>query len=257
MFAITLYNIAKLNESVGNPGMRSRRLQPELMDDPALIHSAHKDALCKLERINRMSRAAYPLARAILRQTQDKQSLRLLDVATGSGDVAMSVSRLVSRRGVDMELVLCDVSTTALNAARDRMARHGQMAELIRTDVVSEGIPLADRSVDVTMCSLFLHHLKEESVAGLLRELARVTRLLVVVSDLRRCRAGLLVAHAAGILSGSSVVRVDAPRSVQGAFTEQELASIVQKAVLSDAHIQRIFPFRMLATWAGPDVDLG
>lgn len=223
------------------------------MDDPALDADAHRRALRTLEIFNSVSQAARPIARAVQRHCPNATSIRLLDVATGSGDVAMTVARFIARRGVNVQLVLCDISKTALESACERMMHNEQPVELIKTDVVVEGIPLFDQSVDVVMCSLFLHHLTDDSVRDLLRELARVARRIVVISDLRRCWAGWLVARAAGLLSGSPVVRIDAPRSVEGAFIERELLQLARRSGLEELEVRRSFPFRMLATWMRPE----
>jgi len=52
----------------------------------------------------------------------------------------------------------------------------------------ARALPLADRSVDIVICSQVLHHFFDGETAQVLRELDRVARLRVIVADLQRSR---------------------------------------------------------------------
>src|SRR4029078_2243453 len=69
--------------------LRTRERIPELMDDPAIDPGAHRRALAALARINRVTNSAGLLWPAIGRLAgQLGRTVRVLDVATGFGDVA-------------------------------------------------------------------------------------------------------------------------------------------------------------------------
>ena len=178
-------------------------------------------------------------------------AIKLLDLATGSGDVAVDVARRAAGAGFSPGLAMVDVSSEALSVAMERAHGAGFSAEAVCCDAVASGIPRAEGSVDVAMCSLFLHHLDEDDVVRVLAELRRVARHAVVISDLLRSRRGLFAAYLAGrLLTTSRVVRVDAVRSVRGAWTPQELLDMAQRAGLQGAAVRQIFPFRMLLVWS-------
>lgn len=231
--------------------MKPRALQPELMDDPGIDPNAHLAALRGLSRLNVVSNASGPIARAIREcvlsdESKPLNGLSLLDVATGSGDLPISLGRFLQAQGVDGELHACDISQTALEATRSRSERAGITVNIHRLDVLQDPIP----EVDVITCALFMHHLDEEDAVRALQRLSRAARRLLVVSDLCRSPAGLLAARVVPrLLTRSRVVHVDAVRSVQGAFTLPEFESIVDRAGLPDAGIRRIFPARMLLRW--------
>ena len=72
----------------------------------------------------------------------------------------------------------------------------------------------------------------------------------VVVSDLRRTRLGLAMAHlACRGLSRSPVVHVDGPQSVRAAFTVEEFRRVADAAGLADVAIAKIWPQRFLFVW--------
>ncbi|HYD01689.1 MAG TPA: methyltransferase domain-containing protein [Phycisphaerales bacterium] len=230
-----------------------RRLQPELMDNPALDAGEHRRALTGLARINMVSRAGAGLWGAVRELLPHGRPVTLLDVAVGSGDVAVDVARRARGAGVSLGLEVCDISGEALSATQERSVAAGVAVGAHRRDVVKDGLPQGDRTVDVVMCSLFLHHLREPDVVRLLAEMARVSRRGVVVSDLRRCRAGVAAAVVAGrVLTRSRIVRVDAVRSVEGAFTIGELRAMAAEAGMVDADVRASWPLRMMLTWRRP-----
>jgi SAM-dependent methyltransferase len=242
------------------------------MDDGMLAAAEHRRALAGLARINRLSQAAASIWRGMAPLLAARggavsavdphevpadpaapsgTSFTVLDLATGSGDVAVGVARLARRAGVRVRLHLVDFSPLALAEAAERAKAAEIDAVTHLADVVKHGLPLDDRSVDAAMCSLFLHHLDEPEVIGVLRELARVSRRGLIVSDLRRCRPGLIAAGLAGrLLTRSPVVRVDAVRSVRAAWTEHELAGSARAAGLQGCTISGRFPFRMQLLWS-------
>jgi len=241
--------------------MRCRVLEPELMDDPALDHREHVRALRGLARINQLSDAGRSMWREVAptarRLATAGSRVRWLDIATGSGDVPLGVAAQAIHAGVDVELVLCDVSATALAVARSSAARSGiQKVHTQEADVVAAGLPFDDGEFSIVTCSLFMHHLREDDVARVMREMARVVGPggQVAISDLRRCPPGLLAAWLAGrVLTRSHIVRVDAVRSVRAAFTIEEMRSMAEHAGLARSGSLRVsanWPWRIMLSWS-------
>lgn len=228
--------------------MSTRVLLPELMDDPEIEQEVHSRALRGLARINRISRAAAPLAAAV-RRSIEPGSIRIVDVATGSGDVALALATRLTRVGYECEFILTDISAFALELARHRFASAGVNAEARNLDATREEIPAADLAV----CTLFLHHLQPSQAERVLSAMSRAAGRMMIVSDLRRTGLGTLLARTIPRVSTtSSVVHVDAVRSARAAFSLEELAAIAQRAGLEGGRIKRTFPSRMLLQWTPP-----
>ncbi|MEC7352251.1 MAG: methyltransferase domain-containing protein [Planctomycetota bacterium] len=228
-----------------------RNLTPELMDDPALDPARHGQALRGLARLNRVSGADRIPWHAIRDWARGSHGpFTLLDVATGSGDVPLGLAARARRAGLELRLHGCDVSPVALEHARERSHRAGVSFECIVQDAVHEPFT---RRFDVVTCNLFLHHLDEADAVSLLRNAAAACSGLLLVSDLRRDPAGLLLAAAGSrALSRSPVVHVDAVKSVRAAWTPAELAGLARRAGLEGFTIGRRFPRRMLLEWRCP-----
>jgi 2-polyprenyl-3-methyl-5-hydroxy-6-metoxy-1,4-benzoquinol methylase len=231
--------------------LEQRRLRPEVMDQPGLDPAEHARALRGLARINWWSRSAgilWPRLRELTQRTNGP--IRVLDVATGAGDVPIRLSLLARRRGLPLHLEGCDFNAVAVEFARKRTDRAGADVRYFIQDALAGPLP---EGYDVVMCSLFLHHLEREQARTLLARMAEAARRLVLVNDLIRSPTGLVLAHVGTrLLSRSWVVHNDGPLSVHGAFTMPELRALADEAGLRSADVAWRWPFRMLLTWRRP-----
>jgi 2-polyprenyl-3-methyl-5-hydroxy-6-metoxy-1,4-benzoquinol methylase len=224
--------------------------QPELMDQPGLDAGEHDRALRGLGRINRVSRSAAILWPRIAKLARDREGglVRVLDLASGGGDVPIALARRADRAGFDVRIDGCDLSTEAVRFARQQAKQCGAAVEFFPLDVLRQPIP---RGYDIATCSLFLHHLDENDAIALLRKMAEAAGRLVLVNDLVRSRLGYLLAWVGcRLLSGSPVVRYDGPVSVKAAFTATEVLALAEQAGLRGAMVTRHWPQRFLLAWS-------
>lgn len=229
-----------------------RRRTPEVMDDPGLDAVLHASALKGLARINFWSGTVGALWSSIktMGLASRGQRLRILDVASGGGDVPIGLWHRAKRAGIDAEVVGCDVSPVALEFARTRAASEGAGVEFRVVDALAGELPAG---FDVVTNSLFLHHLDEGEVVSFLAKAAAAARRAVIVDDLVRSRAGHFFARVGThLISRCDVVHVDGPRSVEGAVTIDEARALASRAGLSSANIVRRFPCRWHLVWTRP-----
>ena len=222
------------------------------MDDPSLDAHEHRRALAGLTRIHRVSATAAAMWPELLTRgraaRREGRSMRVLDVACGGGDVTVALRRRAIAADVPIRVDGCDLSGVALDRARERTQRAGLDCDYFAADALTAALPAG---YDAMVCSLFLHHLTDEQAAELLRRMAEASE-LVLVSDLVRS-SGAWTATWLGtrLLTRSAVVHVDGPRSVEGAFTVREMGLLCERAGLSGARIERVWPMRMLVTHPG------
>ncbi len=225
-----------------------RLVLPELMDDPALDGQAHAHGLVTLNRVNRMLRVHHRLYRCI-GQLSGWGDVSILDLGTGGGGLLGYLSNRMKHECGHPRLVGLDRSAFAISCAR------GWHSGAIRWLVAdARNIPLANNSIDIVACSLFLHHFNEVDVVRILCEAARVARRGIVIDDLSRSRLALgLTWLGTRVLSRSRVFHADGPRSVHAAFRQHELADLARSAGLEGARLQKRFPFRLILIWKKPE----
>ncbi|MEI6232866.1 MAG: methyltransferase domain-containing protein [Planctomycetota bacterium] len=229
--------------------LRERSLTPEIMDDPALEEREHLRALEGLERLNRFSLSARHVwsALAPIVAANPNQTLRVLDIATGAGDIPISLCKMAETRGVKLEIHACDISPRALEFARARASASKASVHFFSHNALLDSIPAG---YDVITSSLFFHHLETAQAGDLLTQMGRSTRCGLVVNDLERSQVGWVLANVATrLLSSSPVVHVDGPLSVRAAFSLSEIGIMAKQAGLDNFKLQRRFPCRFVLSW--------
>lgn len=228
----------------------NRRLEPELMDDPALDPARHEQALRGVRRINRVSLAALSSWRAIVAATKDidaNHTLRIADIASGGGDIAFGLVRHATRAGRTVEVTGFDISETAVALANRRSEANGLAATFAQRDALHGPLPTG---FDVITSSLFFHHLTDEQIVDVLRRMREADPRAIVINDLVRSSMHLAAAHVfTRLLSRSPIVHFDGPASVRAALTCDEMAALAAEAGLDGAMVVRRFPQRFILTW--------
>jgi ubiquinone/menaquinone biosynthesis C-methylase UbiE len=166
----------------------------------------------------------------------------LLDVGTGLGDVPFAVVRAARTHKIALTAIGLD-SVPALTRCA---------ANSVSNTVCGSGLalPFGDSSVDVVMCSQTLHHFRGDEETALLREMNRVARTVVVVSDLRRswvAAAGFWIASFP--LCFHRVTRHDGVLSVLRGYTADELSDIVTGAIGIRPRVSKRIGFRLTTSW--------
>jgi len=219
-----------------------RRRGFEHLDDPAVDDALRERSLRDVRRANTVLGGRWAVLREVARLLPALPAdLTLLDVGTGLGDIPAGAHALARRKGVRLMTIGLDeaASLARLSAGLLDAGACGDARRL----------PFADASVDIVTCSQVLHHFDEGDIPLVLRELTRVARRAVIVSDLRRSWIA-----AAGFwlvtwpLRFHPVSRHDGLTSVLRGFTARELRAhaghIGQRAT-----VRRHIGFRLTATW--------
>jgi ubiquinone/menaquinone biosynthesis C-methylase UbiE len=223
----------------------TRRSSHEILDDPHVDDAVRTRSLADVARANRLLggwRAVRAELATVLDSMQAK-NVSLLDVGTGIGDIPSLAVDVWRARGVAITTFGVDLSPCLL-----RKARQGGLIPIC-ADALA--LPLASKSVDIAICSQTLHHFESGDAIAVLRELDRVARERVIVSDIRRswlAAAGIWLASYP--LRFHPVSRHDGTLSVLRGFTPGELAQLVKNATKQTPMARRRLGFRTTASWA-------
>ncbi len=175
---------------------------------------------------------------------------RVLDVGTGSGEAALVAAQWARRNGRELRITATDANAAMVQIA----ARHTADYPEIRVEPADAlALPYPDGAFHVAMLTLTLHHFEGDAAVRVLRELARVARGGIVVSDLERRWSNYLGAKLLSwtLWARNPLTRHDGPLSVLRSYTRDELLSLARAAGLEDARVRRHRFQRLVLTASG------
>jgi 2-polyprenyl-3-methyl-5-hydroxy-6-metoxy-1,4-benzoquinol methylase len=189
---------------------------------------------------------SYHLIRFFLRRwIRQGDKLRVLDLATGSGDIPRLVVEFAREVGAQVEIDAVDFQASTIEIARHLS---GDFPEIRYhcTDIHQFG---ENQAYDIVLFSLALHHFTDEEAMRLLRRCRDLSANRVLVADLRRgWLAKIGVDLLTTILFREAMTRHDARVSAARAFSFRELANLACGAGWSD-YGHRRFRFARQAIW--------
>ncbi len=222
----------------------SRKRGVEILDSPDVDPAIVTRSLADVARANALfggTSSALKEVKEALREVPREATL--LDVGTGLGDIPCRAREEARRAGVELTTIGLDAAAELASASRSSLD-FAVCADALR-------LPFADNSIDIVMCSQVLHHFVGGEAAQLLREMDRVARVRVIVSDLRRswvAAVGLWLASFP--LRFHAVSRHDGVVSVMRGFTPHELEDTVHEAISRRPVAHRRRAFRVTTSWA-------
>ncbi len=170
------------------------------------------------------------------------QTITILDVATGSGDIPMAILQWADRRKLKVRIVGIDLHAETARTAAAAMGNE-QRFSVVRGDAAQ--LPFDDAAFDYVMTSMFLHHLDDEMAIAVLQEISRVARRGVIVSDLLRNHRAYAWITLFTLFAGP-MVKHDARVSVAQAFKYNEILDLRNRAEMEFATYFHHFGHRFI-----------
>ncbi len=219
--------------------------QEELLDNGSGTEEEIVQSLRDLRRINRFLGGYRPTLLALeeIIRAHGLSQFSLLDVATGSADLPMAIVRWSKRRGIPCRVVGFDVNSRHIQFARQDALFSGNLS-LVQGRF--QQFPFRPASFDFVNVSLFLHHLDEEEIVQFLQEVARLTKLAIIINDLERHWIPyIFLKLTQPVFAQSRITRHDGFASLRQAFTARELTDFAKRAGASRYAVRHRFPFRL------------
>ena len=216
----------------------------ELLDDPDADPATVAESLRNIARANRWFGGAAAVCHGLARTlggTTAGQTLSLLDLGTGAGDLPRVAERWGRRRGIRIKPLGLELSRAAA-----ALAQHSGLPTIVGCAGTP---PIRDKSVDVVLVSQVAHHLSPQSVVHLFRTCDRLARRAVIIADLRRhALAASGFRLGARLLRFDTVTLADGVTSIRRGFSRAELLSLLAQAGMR-GRVDARPGFRLVATW--------
>ena len=227
-------------------------MEPEMMDQ-AELHGGKPSAelerdLANLRWLNRRF-GAISLLRHFLKRWLGKtlpgfEPFRILDLATGEGDLPREIVTWCRKRGLSVEIDAVDFNPATLAVA---VARSRDFPEIRfhQGDIRIWG----SGTWDCVLCSLALHHFSNEDAVTVLGNARRLSSRHLLVADLERSIGGVLgIRLLTALLLREPMTVHDARLSIRRAFSFLEFAHLATAAGWENFHHAR-FPITRQALW--------
>jgi SAM-dependent methyltransferase len=218
----------------------------EWLDDDLGSAEEIRQSFDDLWRINRWLGGVSGCLRLLDRYFASRGSrrVRILDVGAGDSRLAAHLQSELARRNRSVEFVALDRRVNHL--------RNGNHSRGILSRVAADvsHLPFAEKSFDVVICNLFLHHFSEDETVDLLRRFGGIASDAVLVNDLERNLLPYLFIRVAWPFARSRITRHDGAASVRQAYTKDELAALAVRAGFANFEVERLPAYRLgLALW--------
>jgi hypothetical protein len=214
---------------------------PELLDMGAGTLDDVRENFADLWRINRYLGGVSAVTQHLYpRLRQHQEPVTVVDIGSGSADIAGEIKRWAEQQTIDLKLLGLDVSARHLAIAQNQRLS----LKFIQADGLN--LPFSSQKVNYFTSCLFLHHFSPEQVVKLLARTYELARHGIIMSDIVR---GYLpqIAFKLGqpIFAHNFLTQHDGMVSIRRAYTPAELRQLAQAAGLHNARVYQHFPWRM------------
>ena len=224
----------------------TRSLKPERIDTGDYTPEEYAVFLREIAFINRYLGDNRALKKTLLKEIDlcDLRDFSVLDVGAGSGELLRSIANFAARSRRKAQLTGIDLNEISVAAMRTESCDFPGITP-VRGDAML--LPFEDDSFDYAISSLFFHHLTDDGIVAVLKEMRRVARRGIYVIDLHRHPiAYVLYKLFCVTFRISPLVRHDGSLSILKGFKPAELRDLVKASDMASKKIKRAAPFRLV-----------
>lgn len=221
-----------------------RSNEPELMDDFSMSGEILTDALDKIDRINQLLGGNQVTINGLkqLLDSKNSKTISILDVGCGNGGMLRELADFALKRKLKFDLTGIDANLSTVQHAQQQSQGYPAI-KYICTDIFNE--MKQDWNYDVILCTLTLHHFKDQELIALLRFFKKSARIGIVINDLHRSAIAYYLFQAICFLFRlNHMSRLDGLTSILRGFKRKDLEQYSNALKLMDYRIKWKWAFR-------------
>ncbi len=222
-----------------------RSQQVEIMDDLDFQGEEMKNLLGDLKYVNKWlggNKVTLDGIEKLLRGNSKKEPITILDIGCGDGQLLRNCAKYAENNGLKLKCIGLDFNKNILEYAENQ-SKDFPNIKFQKVDVFLEEelIP----NCDIAVCTLFLHHFSDESIAELLKILLKKSNNGLVINDLQRSRIAFnLFKIVSNLFLKTDTAKHDGLVSIARGFKKSELEHISKKIPNQKSEIHWKWAFR-------------
>jgi 2-polyprenyl-3-methyl-5-hydroxy-6-metoxy-1,4-benzoquinol methylase len=217
----------------------------EIMDDFSLEGEELREALDKIASINQLlggNKLTLQGIEQLLRETSVTKRITILDVGCGNGDMLRMLSDYANKNNLKFELIGVDANAFTIEHAR-LLSREYTTISYLCEDIFSK--VFTEVKYDILLCTLTLHHFKNEDIESILDIFYKQATLGIVINDLHRSTlAYRLFQLVCWVFRLNRMSREDGLTSILRGFKKKELEDFSKKIQAKKQSIAWKWAFR-------------
>lgn len=225
------------------PDLSKRSEAVEIMDDLNCSGEVVHQTLRELEFINKWLGGNTVTLNGLqkLLTKPSAHAVHVADLGCGSGDMLLLIHRALTKRSIKASLVGIDANPSIIEYAKKNVTHPAISFRAL--NVFSN--EFKKEAFDLVFATLFFHHFTRAQLIDLFTLLKKNTRCGIIVNDLHRHSfAYYSIKLLTRLFSKSSMVKYDAPLSVQRGFKRAELEDILKAAGINSYSLRWKWAFR-------------
>ena len=222
-----------------------RTADPEIMDDFAIEGEQLTEALDKIAQINQLlggNALTLSGVKNLISKIPNGQQITILDLGCGNGDMLRTLAYYAERNQLNFKLIGIDANQFTVNYAIDSSIKYPNI-EYLSKDIFQTNFE--NIKFDIALCTLTLHHFKDNEISQIIEILERNARLGIVVNDLHRSKIAYRLFQLIAVVFGlNEMSRKDGLTSILRGFKKEELLDFSRKLRNSSSEINWKWAFR-------------
>lgn len=219
-----------------------RTEETEIMDDFSLHGEELRDALDKIASINQLLGGNQLTLQGVKKLIPTQDEITIVDVGCGNGDMLRTLADFGLKNNYKFNLIGIDANDFTINYAAKLSETYSNITYKCE-DIFSESF--MQLQYDIVLCTLTLHHFKNDQINYLLQLFYKRARIGIVINDLHRSiiayRAFQLICF---LFRLNRMSREDGLISILRGFKKQELIDFSKKNQFKNYTIHWKWAFR-------------
>lgn len=223
----------------------NRSSEKEIMDDFTMKGVLFRDTLDKLEIINRFlggNKVTINGLKELLKNQSKNKIITIADLGCGHGDILRDIAKFGRKNNYTFRLIGIDANIAAIAYAKELSKEYSELS-FKAIDIFSEDFK--KQSYDIVLCTLFLHHFKNNELISFLKTTIEKATIGVVVNDLHRHKLAYYLFKLIGFFVKNKMIREDGLTSILRAFKKKDIENI-SKQIKVYFSVQWKWAFRYL-----------